>query len=359
MIFQTMLQIVLLTVAADLTAHQEIQKITPEKNLSDSIRKLSQDFTLRDIFSIPQGESKDTYFFFVPQAEDGEDRYFYVYDKDFNRMLCLPKKDDLASQIIQNGKNSEDWLEILNRLILDKEKDIEKGYFEGSSPLRIRRISEDWVEFSLGGRHIVLPQGLIQENAVSWQEAERNLLLGQEIVDKETSLAPDYAPDDLVRISQKWNFHAEDYPKFLREYVVTKLEQMLQNAEDQGIQIRVFSAYRSYESQRYLYLQAVSRSGSAQNSVAKHGHSEHQLGTAVDLCNLDPGSILNSQFDRTREGRWLSENSQKFGFSQSYTKENQQETGYMPESWHFRYLGVERLLPSPEAVTIRRSPFSL
>ncbi len=85
-------------------------------------------------------------------------------------------------------------------------------------------------------------------------------------------------------------------------------------------------------------------SATSQNKVAKPGHSEHQLGTTVDLCGLDPKTVLNPNFNLTKEGRWLRENASRFGFYQSYTKENQHLTGYIPEPWHYRFLGEKRNL---------------
>jgi LAS superfamily LD-carboxypeptidase LdcB len=67
------------------------------------------------------------------------------------------------------------------------------------------------------------------------------------------------------------------------------------------------------------------------------GYSEHQLGTTVNLCGLDLKTVLNPDFDRTREGRWLRKNAPRFGFYQSYTRENQHLTGYVPEPWHYRF----------------------
>jgi LAS superfamily LD-carboxypeptidase LdcB len=349
-VFLAIIQILFLSMATSRAASQEIQKITPEENLTDSIRHLSESIALRDIFSIPKDQAEDTFFFFIPTSADDKDQSIYIYDKDLNRMLYFPNYGDLSRQFKAKKMTEKDWTSFLNQLILNEEKETRQIDCQSPTQLSIIEISDGWIEFSLDGRHIILPQELMLETAVYWQEERWNLPLGQEIVDRETALAQDYTPDDLVQISQKWNYHTEDYPKYLREYVVAKLEQMLRNAEEQGIHIRVFSAYRSYKTQRYLYLQALYSSGKNQKGVAAPGHSEHQLGTTVDLCGLDPETVLSPYFDLTKEGHWLSENSQKFGFHQSYTQENRQETGYIPEPWHFRYLGVERILPHPGAV---------
>jgi len=285
-----------------------------------------RDIPIREIFSKSQHEPGEAFYFFIPQIADDQNQYTYVYDTKLDRLLFFPKHKDLISIIDGQELEPEDWPKLLNEFILNADSEVIE-------------LDEKWVKFTLGGKHIVLPRELMEEG---W--GQNNFPLGKEIVDRDTSLPGGYVPDDLVKSNQKWNFHAPDYPKYLRRYVADKIDQMLQNAEEQGVHIRVFSAYRSYEKQRYLYLNAKTRIGDNQIGVAKPGHSEHQLGTTVDLCGLDPQTVLNPNFDSTKEGQWLRANAPKFGFFQSYTKENQHLTGYIPEPWHYRFYGDRRNL---------------
>jgi hypothetical protein len=278
-----------------------------------------RDIPLKEIFSKSQSDPGEAFYFFIPQVADDQNQYTYVYDTKLDRLLFFPKHKDLISKIDDQEINPEDWPGLLNEFILS----------EDSPPLKVIELDENWVKFTLNGRHIVLPRKLMVEG---W--GQKNFPLPEE-----------YVPDDLVKIHQKWNFHTQDYPKYLRRHVAHMIELMLQNAKERGIHIRVFSAYRSYEKQRYLYLNAISSYGENQNRVAKPGHSEHQLGTTVDLCGLDPKTVLNPYFDRTKEGLWLRENAHKFGFFQSYTRENLHLTGYIPEPWHYRFYGDRRNLP--------------
>jgi LAS superfamily LD-carboxypeptidase LdcB len=295
---------------------------------SSTGRANDANFALREVFTKSQSEPGEAFYFFIPQKEDGKNQNTYVYDTKLDRLLLLPESKDLISKLEDQGIDPEDWHVFLNEFILDG---------EASNRLKIIELDDNWVKFTLDGRHIVLPR---EHMVKDW--GQKNFPLGKEIVNKNAALPQDYEPDDLVKIQQKWNFHAPDYPKYLRRYVARVIEQMLQNAEEQGVHIRVFSAYRSYEKQRYLFLNAVSCHGESQDRVAKQGHSEHQLGTTVDLCGLDPETVLSLNFDHTQEGRWLMENAHKFGFFQSYTKENQRLTGYMPEPWHYRFYGEKR-----------------
>ncbi len=165
------------------------------------------------------------------------------------------------------------------------------------------------------------------------------LPLGKEEVDIRKPIPFDYTPDDLVLMDQKWNYHTKDYPKYLRKDVAEALLKMLNYAAEQGVNFRIVSAYRSIKKQRSLYIRAIQKKGIYQVGTAKPAHSEHHLGTTVDLTSTNRKDVLSVSFDKTKEGRWLQHHAHKFGFRQSYTKENIKESGYMAEPWHFRYIG--------------------
>lgn len=292
------------------------------------------DFSVKEIFSKSRSEPGEAFYFFIPQTADDNNQYSYVYDTKLDRLLSFPKQLDLITHITDRDMKPEDLPGLLSKILLNNDPNVHKDGLEDWPRLKVIELDEKWVKFTLGGRHIVLPRRFMAEG---W--GEKNFPLGREIVNKDVALPEDYAPDDLVRINQKWNFHTSDCPKYLRRPVARIIERMLQNAEEQGVYIRVFSAYRSYAKQRFLHLNAVSRYGPNQNRVAKQGHSEHQLGTTVDLCGLGPKSVLNPDFDLTKEGRWLREHARKYGFCRSYTTDNQHLTGYIPEPWHYRFYG--------------------
>ena len=68
---------------------------------------------------------------------------------------------------------------------------------------------------------------------------------------------------------------------------------------------------------------------------ARAGHSEHQTGLAADF------NMVDDNFEYTAEGKWLNDNAYKYGFILRYPKGKTFETGYIYESWHYRYVGVE------------------
>ena len=61
--------------------------------------------------------------------------------------------------------------------------------------------------------------------------------------------------------------------------------------EANGTPIVIISGYRSYSYQQNLFDSRVAAEGeeAASLSTARPGHSEHQLGTAIDV--LEPGSV--------------------------------------------------------------------
>ena len=112
---------------------------------------------------------------------------------------------------------------------------------------------------------------------------------------------------------------------------------MVHDASNDGLSIYVVSGFRSYNTQKNLYNNYVTRDGvdAADTYSARAGHSEHQTGLAADF------NMVDDNFEYTAEGKWLNDNAYKYGFILRYPKGKTFETGYIYESWHYRYVGVE------------------
>ncbi len=85
----------------------------------------------------------------------------------------------------------------------------------------------------------------------------------------------------------------------MREFVVQPLVEMLDAAARDGVALRVTSSYRSYADQLAL----LASNPDEDDLIALPGHSEHQLGTTVDLADGD---------------EWLAHNATRFGFVMSF-----------------------------------------
>lgn len=158
------------------------------------------------------------------------------------------------------------------------------------------------------------------------------------IVDTGHSLPATFAPADLVEVREA-GFASRDR---VREFVIADLTALRQAAEANGTPIVVISAYRSYDYQNDLFAERVAEVGDAEAALrtARPGHSEHQLGTAIDV--LDPGvGDLTIDFAATPAGQWVSAHAHEYGFVLSYPDGGRDRTCYEYEPWHLRYVGRE------------------
>jgi D-alanyl-D-alanine carboxypeptidase len=156
------------------------------------------------------------------------------------------------------------------------------------------------------------------------------------VIDTSHRLPADYAPTDLVAVTEA-GFTGQDQ---VRRIVVADLSAMRKAAAAAGSPIDIVSAYRSYSYQQQLFDRRARLIGEAQAAevVARPGHSEHQLGTAIDV--VDPGTAdLTPAFAATPQGRWVAAHAHEYGFILSYPEGATDRTCYAYEPWHLRYVG--------------------
>jgi D-alanyl-D-alanine carboxypeptidase-like protein len=144
-----------------------------------------------------------------------------------------------------------------------------------------------------------------------YEEWDRTLL------DTAFTLGAAYEPPDLSEVL------VSGQPVTLRSFVVGPLRAMLDAAASEGSAVAITSGYRSFKDQKRL----LAASPDLDDTIAQPGHSEHQLGTAVDLSG---------------DTEWLRVNASRFGFVLSYpAARSPQWTCYRDEPWHFRYFGPD------------------
>src|SRR5262249_35620771 len=115
------------------------------------------------------------------------------------------------------------------------------------------------------------------------------------------------------------------------------LEDLFEAAEDDGVNLRAASSYRSFDTQAILKGSYTVHYGTGANAFsADQGYSEHQLGTTLDFTTKEIGANWSSAFEGSDGYEWLIKNAYKFGFVISYPKGN---TYYIYEPWHWRYVG--------------------
>jgi len=159
-------------------------------------------------------------------------------------------------------------------------------------------------------------------------------------LDRLTSVPLDYIPEGLTLVPSTIKTIGVEC---VSDRVLRHLEEMVTDAKKQKLDIAITSSYRSADMQKFLYAMWVGQSGNAAKAgIAEAGHSEHQLGTTIDVSGKSIGySGVNPSFAKSKEGEWMAQNSYKYGFILSYPSKKEKVTGYIYEPWHFRYIGVD------------------
>lgn len=167
-------------------------------------------------------------------------------------------------------------------------------------------------------------------------EGPQDLLV---VVDKTRGLTPESTSPDLVDLS-RFPLRTSKPGMKLRAIVIPDLSAMSEAARAAGAPLVISSAWRSYQYQEKLYASALARQPreEVEKTLAPPGHSQHQLGTAIDFGSIDVS------FAETEAGQWLLAHAGSFGFSLSFPRGQESQSGYSWEPWHYRYVGRSAVL---------------
>ena len=161
-------------------------------------------------------------------------------------------------------------------------------------------------------------------------------------VSKTQGISEDYQPK-LANLAVEHGDWLED--KRASAEIQPELKDMFAAAKAAKNDLIVTSAYRSADDQKKLVAESIAKSGAAytEKYVNQAGHSEHQLGLAVDLSSFDKDCKANfARCSLKKEtAAWLANNSYKYGFILRYPEGKEDLTGIEAESWHFRYVGKD------------------
>ena len=143
-----------------------------------------------------------------------------------------------------------------------------------------------------------------------------------------------FTPQNLVDVKE--GYYVNDGKAYkLASVAHDAFIKMADAAKDEGLSLKIISAYRTNSFQANLYEKYKDRNGqtAADRFSARPGHSEHETGLAIDINDV------SSAFENTAEFKWLEKHAHEYGYILRYPKNSEHITGYMYESWHYRYVG--------------------
>jgi D-alanyl-D-alanine carboxypeptidase len=153
---------------------------------------------------------------------------------------------------------------------------------------------------------------------------------------------------EFSRIPSGWTDKQEAY---LRKEALDAYGSMREAASDDGIDLLIRSAARSYDYQcaiwerkwqlpKYEGWQPIDRARDILSYSAMPGTSRHHWGTDIDLNSIDNEWFVAGEGMRVYE--WLCAHASAHGFHQTYDDKSSGRTGYELERWHWSYLPLAR-----------------
>lgn len=150
-------------------------------------------------------------------------------------------------------------------------------------------------------------------------------------------LSENYIPSRLTGIYKDYLYDSS-VEKKIHAGVEPFLVDMIKTASGVGVDLKIVSAYRSFDEQISVKTGYKVIYGSGANKFsADQGYSEHQLGTTIDFTTPKL-KTLSLQLENDPAYKWLVENAYRFGFVLSYPKGN---SYYQYEPWHWRFVGIQ------------------
>lgn len=132
---------------------------------------------------------------------------------------------------------------------------------------------------------------------------------------------------------------------------VDALNRMMAHCWWEGNRPVVCSAYRTQQTQEWLFSQEVAKwlamglsqadaEREAAQETAVPGTSEHQAGLSVDIIDANYDKLNEHQASMPAQ-KWLMEHCWEYGFILRYPSDKEAVTGIVYEPWHYRYVGLQ------------------
>ena len=158
------------------------------------------------------------------------------------------------------------------------------------------------------------------------------------LVNRLYGLSSNYKPDDIVDVPIKYAYSNMK----LKRGILENIENLIDDAANEGYTFVVSMGYRTYKEQKSLYNSYAKSYGKseADEFVARPGHSEYETGLSFDL---EPYKYVKKvkNVKTSAEYTWLRENAHRYGFIFRFDKEKEYLTKFSEDTWRLRYVGVD------------------
>jgi D-alanyl-D-alanine carboxypeptidase len=213
-----------------------------------------------------------------------------------------------------------------------------KGEMLSGDYLIVQQSDQEWLRFDYAGADAYVSRmalSRVHPHNLELINKYGNLPYGEPIVDRWWGIPIDYVADDLEPIPSELTLSpTREY--LLRKEANASLAEMFAAMKADGLSVYVSSSYRSGKLQQSMFVRAMAKN-LGQRGTAPPGHSEHQLGSTVDITLSR--KVRRALRNADAEYQWLAENGARYGWIQTYRGDNIEQTGYIEEPWHWTYIG--------------------
>lgn len=220
----------------------------------------------------------------------------------------------------------------------------QQDYFEGKDNISVSAAAT--LEFLDDTARLMLREIGTSSQIIDMENIDKFLDDNMLLVNRNNILDRNYLPSDMI--NSKPSRGRTTVSLRLKSEAIKNLNLMLEAAYRDGVsEFVITSAFRTFDKQTSLFnnkINILSRNMNrktameeASKVVAIPGSSEHQTGLAADIMSERVG--LTRNFAETKQGKWLADNSWKFGFIVRYPEDKTELTGIIYEPWHVRYVG--------------------
>lgn len=179
------------------------------------------------------------------------------------------------------------------------------------------------------------------EANIDWMDNERETDTSKEelmLVNRMYGLDSKYTPEDIITIPIKYAYSGIKIKNSILDSIIS----LIDAAKEEGYTFVVSYGYRTYKEQKKLYDSYANSYGkaSADEYVARPGHSEYETGLSFDLEPYkDMSKVKNIK--ELEEYSWLRDNAHKYGFIFRFESDKEYLTGFSEDPWRLRYVGVD------------------